>query len=118
MKLNYARLIATSVGALLAGVLAEPAAQAAWDFVPNLDIRAQQQDNPRYVPDNASVLKDSASSAMLDLGLEMATYTDRGSLVFAPDVIAYRYAGSSNDDLESTDWYLKGTGQYSWRTAQ
>lgn len=121
--LNYGRLsaAAASIGMLLAGMLTERAAHAAWDFVPALDLRAQGQDNPRYLPNNAPPAlqqqSQNASSAIFDVGAEMATYTDRGSLVFAPDVIAYQYADKAYNDLESTDYYFSGSGQYKWAKA-
>ncbi len=119
--LNYGRLsaAAASIGMLLAGVLAERPAHAAWDFVPNLDLRAQGQDNPRYLPNNAPppFQQQNASSAILDVSVEMATYTDRGSLIFDPDVIAYQYADKAYNDLESTDYYFTGSGQYKWKKA-
>jgi hypothetical protein len=121
MMLNYGRLraAAASLGMLLAGGLAERAAHAAWDFVPNLDLRAQGQDNPRYIPNNAppALEKQSATSAILDMALEMATYTDRGALVFDPEIINYQYSDKAFTDLESTDYYLRGTGQYKWEKA-
>jgi hypothetical protein len=118
MKLNDRCLSAPSIGILLAGVFAMPAAHAAWDFVPNLDIRARQEDNPLYLPDNLSSLKQSGSSALLDMSVEMATYTDRGTLVFDPDVIVSQYADKAFDALNGTEWFLPGNGQYRWRTAQ
>ena len=121
MILNYGRLsaAAASVGMLLASAVAERAAHAAWDFVPDLDLRAQEQDNPRYVPDNSPppFQKESTSSAILDMSVEMATYTERGSLVFDPEIINYQYTDNAYSDLESTDYYFTGSGQYKWRTA-
>src|SRR5262245_53073251 len=118
MKLKYPCLSASSIGILLVGVLALPAAHAAWDFVPELDLRARTEDNPLYLPNNFSSLQQNASSAVLDMSLEMATYTDRGTLVFDPDIVVYQYADKDFDDLEGTDWYLTGGGKYQWKTAQ
>jgi len=126
MMLNYGRLpaAAASIAMLLASMVAERAAHAAWDFVPNLDLRAQGQDNPRYIPNNASLgnaplgLKnESTSSALLDMTLEMASYSDRGSLVFDPEIINSQYTDKAYSDLESTDYYLRGSGQYTWTKA-
>jgi hypothetical protein len=119
--LNVGRLsaAAVSIGMLLASSLGTRAAHAAWDFVPELDLRAQGQDNPRYIPDNSppSVNKQSAMSAIFDASLEMATYTDRGSLIFVPDVINYQYADKAFNDLEGTDYSFTGSGQYKWQKA-
>jgi len=121
MMLNHGRLraAAASIGMLLAGGLAERTAHAAWDFVPGLDIRARGEDNPRYIPDNAppALKKESTSSAILDASVEMATYTDRGSLIFDPEVINYQYSDKSYNDLESTDYYFTGSGRYTWEKA-
>jgi hypothetical protein len=118
MKLKHRCLSIASIGILFAASLAMPAAHAAWDFVPGLDIRARDEDNPLYLPDALSSLKQSGSSALLNMSVEMATYTDRGTLVFDPDVVIYKYAEKAFDDLNGTDWYFTGSGQYNWKTAQ
>jgi hypothetical protein len=119
--LNYGRLsaVAASIGMLLAATVAERAAHAAWDFVPALGLSARAEDNPLYLPDNAPppLQQQSASSAALDASIEMATYTERGSLLFEPNIINYQYADKQYNGLESTDYYFTGNGQYRWQKA-
>jgi hypothetical protein len=119
MKLNNERLSAraASIGILLAGFFAEPPADAAWDFVPDLNLSAQSEDNPYYLPSSLSALQQSASSVFLDMILQMATYNERSVLLFEPHVVSYKYSGNSNDSLDSNNWYLNGNGQYRWKTA-
>jgi hypothetical protein len=120
MKLSNERFCArtASVGLLLIGVFVGPRADAAWDFVPDLNLRAQEEDNPFYIPDNQSALQKNAASAVLDMSIDMATYNQRSVLVFEPRVIAYRYADSSNDSLNGEDWRMKGNGEYQWTTVK
>jgi len=47
----------------------------------------------------------------------MATYTERGSLLFEPNIINYQYTDKQYNDLEATDYYFTGNGQYRWRKA-
>jgi hypothetical protein len=118
MKLSNERLCArtASVGLLLAGILAGPRADAAWDFVPNLNLTARSEDNPYYVPDNLPSQQQQASSMGLDTSVQMATYNQRSLLLFEPRVVLFRYTDNSNDNLNGEDWYFKGSGQYQWTT--
>jgi hypothetical protein len=118
MKLINGRFCArtASLGFLLAGIFAGPRADAAWDFVPNLNLAAVSEDNPYYIPDNLSSLQQSASSAVLDTSIQMATYNQRSVLLFEPRVMFHRYTDSANDGLNGEDWYFKGNGEYRWTT--
>ena len=108
---------AASTGLWLLSVFAAQVAQAAWDFVPNLYLSARSEDNPYYYPDNVpSLPQQSASSAALDMSVQMATYDQRSVLLFEPDVVFHRYLESSNDNLNGEDWYFNGFGQYQWTT--
>jgi len=119
MKLINERFCAraASIGLLLTGVFAGPRADAAWDFVPDLNLRAQSEDNPFYIPDNLPG-QQNASSAALDMSIDMATYNQRSLLVFEPRVIAYRYADNSYDALNGEDWRVRGNGEYQWTTVR
>ena len=104
-----------SLALLLAGIFAGPSADAAWDFVPKLNLSARSEDNPYYVPDNLPS-PGSASSATLDSSIQMANYNQRSLLLFEPRVIVYRYLDSANDALNGEDWYFRGSGNYQWTT--
>jgi hypothetical protein len=118
MKLINGRFGArtASLALSLAGILAGARADAAWDFVPKLDLSARQEDNPYYVPDNLPAQQQSASSMGLDTSIQMATYNQRSLLQFEPRVVVYRYTDSANDNLNGEDWYFKGGGNYQWTT--
>jgi len=117
MKLINERFCARAagIGLLLTGALAGPRADAAWDFVPDLNLRAVEEDNPFYIPDNLPG-QNNASSAAVDMAIDMATYNQRSLLLFVPRVTAYRYSDSANDALNGEDWRIKGSGQYKWTT--
>jgi hypothetical protein len=104
-----------SLALMLAGIFAGPSADAAWDFVPNLNLSARTEDNPYYIPENLPQ-SGTASSAALDTSVQMATYNQRSLLLFEPRVIIYRYLDSANDALNGEDWYFKGNGSYQWTT--
>jgi hypothetical protein len=119
MKLiNGRRARSASILLSLAGVFAGPRADAAWDFVPDLSLRAASEDNPYYLPSSLSSLQQSASSGTLDMSMQMATYNQRSQLVFEPRVIAYRYTDSAEDPLNGEDWRFKGNGEYDWTTVK
>ena len=118
MKLINGRFGArtTSWAFLLAGIFAGPRADAAWDFVPDLNLTAREEDNPYYVPDNLPSQQQTASSMGLDTSIQMATYNQRSLLLFEPRVVFYRYLDNANDTHNGEDWYFKGDGQYQWTT--
>jgi hypothetical protein len=110
---------AASTGLCLAALFAAHAARAAWDFVPNLYLSARSEDNPYYYPDNVPALpQKAASSAALDMSVQMATYDQRSVLQFQPEVVVHRYMDSSNDNLNGEDWYFNGYGEYQWTTVK
>ena len=118
MKLINERFCAraASVGLLLTGAFIAPCADAAWDFVPNLNLSARAEDNPYYIPDSLPSQQQNATSMGLDASVQMATYNQRSLLLFEPRVIFYRYTDNANDNLNGEDWYFKGSGQYQWTT--
>src|SRR6516164_7669950 len=110
---------AASTELWLLSVFAAQVAQAAWDFVPNLYLSARSEDNPYYYPDNVpSLPQQTASSAALDMSVQMATYDQRSVLLFEPEVVLHRYMDSSNDNLNGEDYYFRGYGEYDWRTVK
>jgi hypothetical protein len=110
---------AASVGAtgiLFLGLLCPAAARAAWDFVPELGIAAQTEDNARLQPDTLITDTSTSLSMNLDAAATIATFDERGFLSFTPRLITYSYSEESDSDLESTDWYFYGEGERSWQT--
>jgi len=110
---------AASAGVLLVGPFVAQVANAAWDFVPNLYLSGRSEDNPYYYPDNVAALpQQTASSAALDMSVQMATYNQRSLLQFQPEVVFHQYLDSSNDSLNGSDWYFNGLGEYQWTTVK
>lgn len=107
---------AGACGALLLALLSPTPADAAWEFVPDLGIGAESEENPRLNPESQITDTSTATSAVLSAGASIASFDERSSLTLTPRVEVYRYADEANSDLESEDWYFDGRGEYRWRT--
>jgi hypothetical protein len=107
---------AGACGVLLLGLLSSAPAGAAWEIVPELGISAETEDNPGLQPDALVTNNSAATNTVLGAGATFANLNERSSLTFSPQVISYIYSDTNDADLESTDWYLDGQGQYQWRT--
>jgi hypothetical protein len=91
-------------------------ARAAWEFVPDLGIGAETEENPRLNPESQITDTSTATSAILSAGADIASFDERSSLTLRPRIEVYRYADEENKDLESEDLYFDGRGEYRWRT--
>lgn len=104
----FARI--TCVGAALAVPVS---AQAAWEFVPEVEISADSNDNPRLVPDEAA--DGSAATRLLtNVRLEFVNFTPRGEITLEPAVRSDAYADDADEPLESTDAFLRSRGERRW----
>lgn len=115
------RKVSASVGAygaLLAGILGQAPARAAWELVPSLTMNAQTDENPRLDPVTQVTDTAAASSGILWGTANITTINERNFLTFEPSVISYQYFDESNSDLESTDWLLNASGQHRWQKVQ
>jgi hypothetical protein len=114
------RKLCASIGAcsvLFIGLFLSPEpAGAAWEFVPDLGIGAETEDNPRLNPDILVTDRSAATGAVLAAGASIATFNERGFLSFDPALMSYRYSDTSDSELESDDWYFDGRGEYQWQT--
>jgi len=107
---------ASTYGLLFAGILSQAPAHAAWELVPQLEINAQTEENPRLNPDTLLTDTSAASSAALWAGVNLTTRHERSFLTFEPTVVSYQYFDPNDSELESDDWFLNGSGDYRWQT--
>lgn len=95
-------------------VLVVPAAaRAAWEFVPEIEIAADANDNPRLVPEETADER-AATRLLTSVRLEFANFSPRGELTIAPAVRSDAYADAIDEPLESTDTFLRSRGEYRW----
>jgi hypothetical protein len=107
---------ASACGALIAGILTHAPARAEWEVVPDIGLNAHSEENPRLNPDTLVTDTSAATSAVLSATANIASIEQRGSFAFAPSVISYQYVDEKDSELESTDWFLNGSGEYRWQT--
>ncbi len=107
---------ASAYGAVFACILSHGPAHAAWEVVPDIGVNAYTEENPRLNPDTQITDTSTATSAVLAASAKIATVEERGSFGFTPAVVSYQYFDESDSELESTDWFLNGTGAYRWQT--
>jgi hypothetical protein len=101
-------------GRLLLGcACAVPAmlAQAAWDFLPEVTLEAEANDNPALNDGLATFgAVDDASRLLADARLRLRRVEPRGELMFEPRVRGDAYAEQEAQQLESTDVFLRSNG--------
>jgi hypothetical protein len=88
-------------------------AHGAWQAVPNVELRAAHEENPRLQGD--LLADDTATSTILNASVDLSTFNQRGFLNFTPRVEAHIYSDQANQDLEGDDYYLNGRGEYRWQ---
>lgn len=98
-----------SLAVAAALVWAAPAV-AAWEFVPQVGVLADNNDNPRLTPDG----ENEASRAVVDARVTMSSVGERGSLFFEPRIRANSYPDDDDKDLENDDAFVRSYGQYAW----
>lgn len=102
-------------------LLTHTAAESAWEFVPQVDILADANDNPRLLTDSQveETPGDAAAARMLArVRLEFATFGPRGEATIEPAVQSDAYRDADDEPLESTDAFLRSLGEYRWDTAR
>lgn len=107
---------ASAYGVMFASILSHAPARAEWEVVPELGLNAHSEENPRLNPDTLVTDTTAATSAILSATANIASIQQRGSFAFAPSVISYQYVDEKDSELESTDWFLNGSGEYRWQT--
>jgi hypothetical protein len=115
---HFARLLPTPYWAFL--LLWAGMARGAWQFVPEILIEAEANDNPRLLADSpelAPLTDDAATRVLAEVRLQFANATPRGAFAVEPSVRSDAYADAGNDDLKSTDTFLQSSGEYRWERA-
>jgi hypothetical protein len=120
MKQNHARreLVArlTTAGISLLALTAQQPARAAWEIVPDLNLSANSERNPRLNPSNLTVASSTATSGALDAALDLATFNERSQLTLRPSLSSTRYVDNTNGDLDGDEYFFKGAGYFRWET--
>jgi hypothetical protein len=104
----------SSLGCLVAGLSIHPAALAAWDFVPDLGLDARVDENIRMQDDAVADLRDPSPSTALDAGVAMTGYNERGFVTFEPRLYATSFSDELDSELDATNVFLYGNGEYNW----
>lgn len=98
-------------------VLAASAARADWEFAPEISIEAESDDNPRLIDDDTAAAlgqDDAATRLLAEARLRFSNAGPRGRLALAPALRTDAYMDEADDDLQSTDGFLRSSGQYRW----
>lgn len=77
-------------------------ALAYWEVVPELNLGLTYESNPRYQSEN----EDSASGALVQMGLDMGLETPETTIRLLPRWRKTEYFASEDDDLNDDDTYL------------
>jgi hypothetical protein len=114
---SNSRLIPRSAAVTLV-VLWAGVAHGAWEFVPTLSLEAETNDNPRLLPESPQIellSGDPASRLLLDARALFVNYGARGEFSVEPAVRTDTYTEPENDDLQSTDIFLRTATEYRWQ---
>jgi hypothetical protein len=88
------------------------AAEAAWDFVPQVGLLVDSNDNPRLEYND----ENEAARTVVDARVTLSNFGERGSIYLEPRIRANSYADDDDKELENDDVFIRSYGQYGWRT--
>lgn len=108
-RMSSSHIAARSLAAGIAVAWLAPL-QAAWEFVPQVGLLVEGNDNPRLQVFN----EDEASRAILDLRATISNYGERGSIFIEPRIRSSAYSDPEDDDLDNDDILIRSYGQYGW----
>jgi len=97
--------------------------QAQWETVPDISLKAESNDNPALdsgfgaTPGSIPPI-DSANRLLADVVLRFRRSEPRGDLTFEPRVRRDLYAEDEAKELESTDVFLRSSGQHRGQTVR
>lgn len=86
---------------------------AAWEFIPEVSLSAETNDNLRLQPDNDPDVSN-ASRTRLDARFSLSNFSERGDLYVEPRARFESFSDTANQDLDGTDTFLRSRGRYSW----
>jgi len=94
-------------------------AHGATDIVPQIRITAEANDNPRLrTDDTLPELRASTSRLLAEARIGVTKYTERNEGTFEAALRSDAYAEAADEDLESTDLFLGGTGRWRWERSR
>jgi hypothetical protein len=93
-------------------------ADADWDFVPQIDLTAESNDNPRLLNRAAiaalGIDDEPATRLYADFRLRFENSGPRGEALIEPAIRSDAYMRDENEALESNDFYLRSRGEHRW----
>jgi hypothetical protein len=107
------RIAPASSFAAAAAMLWLPPVHAAWDFVPQVGLLLDTNDNPRLDPQSAN----EASRSVVDARATLTNFGERGDIFVEPRVRVSSYGGD-DEELDSDDVFVRSYGQYGWQTVR
>jgi hypothetical protein len=96
---------------------------AQWETVPDITLEAESNDNPALdsglgATPGAVLPIDSASRLLADVTMRFRRSEPRGDLTFEPRVRRDVYSDDEAEQLESTDVFLRSSGQHRGQTVR
>jgi hypothetical protein len=86
---------------------------------PEILISAESNDNPRLRAEDATIPEEGVATRLIaEARFRFATETPRSNLAFEPTVRSDAYFDPADEMLESTDIFLRGSGQRRWQRAE
>lgn len=97
--------------------------EAQWETVPDITLEAESNDNPALdsgfgATPGAELPIDSASRLLADVVVRFRRSEPRGELTFEPRVRRDMYADDEAQQLESTDVFLRSSGEHRGQTVR
>lgn len=88
-------------------------ANAAWDFVPQVGLLVDSNDNPRLEPTSDA---NEAARTVIDARATLTNFGERGNIFVEPRVRASSYVDEDDEELDNEDIFIRSYGQYGWQT--
>jgi hypothetical protein len=90
--------------------------QSLWDFVPEVSMGVENQDNVLLLPGDGNGDVGSASRAVVNVGATLTNASERGRIFIQPRVRSDTYMQSDADINDGQDYFFRAGGQYRWQT--
>jgi hypothetical protein len=120
---EHARRVGVCLVLCCACVIGAAPGEAQWETVPDITLEAESNDNPALdsglgATPGAMQPVGSASRLLADVMLRFRRSEPRGDLTFEPRVRRDVYADEDAQQLESTDVFLRSSGQHRGQTVR
>jgi hypothetical protein len=90
-------------------------AMAAWEFIPDVGLATQINDNPRRL---AATPEDVSGRQVLDARARLVSYGPRATAFVEPRIVTDAYTEARDDELQNDDLFLLGEVDYRFQSAQ